>query len=135
MSNCAHVCHGGTHNQIADENLQNLGLQALAPLEDLLEKTNQDVAEGCADQCTVDGHLGDARGEVMARLAPVVRDPRREELLETGEGARSEHLGAQRVALELLEIGLGRRLLAFGAADASMARNSLQDSRWARRPW
>lgn len=72
----------GAYNQIAEENLHDLGLQALAPLEDLLEQADQDVAEGCADQCAVQGHLGDARGEVVARLAPVMGNPRGKELLE-----------------------------------------------------
>jgi hypothetical protein len=39
-------------------------------------------------------------------LAPVVRNPRRQELLQAGEGARGEHLGAHGVVLELLEISL-----------------------------
>ncbi len=44
----------------------------------------------------------------MAVLALVVRDPRREHLLQRGETAGREHLRAQRVALELLEVGLQR---------------------------
>lgn len=39
-------------------------------------------------------------------LALVVRDPRREHFLQRGETAGRQHLRAQRVALELLEVGL-----------------------------
>jgi hypothetical protein len=96
-----------THNEIADENLHDLGLETLAAAEHLLQDANEDVAERRADEGTVDGHLGDTRGEVVAVLAPVVGDPRGEELLQTRQRARGEHLGAQRVLLQLLEIGLG----------------------------
>jgi hypothetical protein len=98
-----------THDQVAGKNLQDLGLQTLAALEDFLERADQDVAQGRTDKSAVDGHLGDARGEVVARLAPVMGNPRGKELLQAGEGTRGEHLGAQWVALQLLEVGLGRR--------------------------
>jgi hypothetical protein len=101
-------CHSGTHNQIASENLQNLRLQALASLEDLLQRANQDVTQGRANQSTVYGHLRHARGEVVARLAPVMRNPRCQEFLQTREGSGREHLGAQWVALQLLEVCLPR---------------------------
>jgi hypothetical protein len=98
-----------TYNQVAEEYLQDLGLQALAPLEDLLESANQDVSKGRADQGTVDSHLGDTRSEVVARLAPVVGDPRCKELLQTRQSTRGQHLGAQWVALQLLEVCLSRQ--------------------------
>ena len=69
------MIRASTYNQIADENLQNLGLQALAALEDLLEQADEDVAQGRADERAVEGHLRDTRGEVVAALAPVMRDP------------------------------------------------------------
>ena len=94
------------YNQVADENLQDLGLEALATAEDLLEDADKDVAERGADEGAVQGHLGDARGEVVAVLAPVMGNPRGEELLQAGQGARGEHLGAQRVLLQLLQVGL-----------------------------
>lgn len=72
-----------TYHQIADENLHNLGLEALAPLEDLLQKADQDMAKGRADDGAVQGHLWHARSEIVARLAPVVGDPRCKELLQT----------------------------------------------------
>lgn len=54
----------------------------------------------------------------MAVLAPVVGDPRGEELLQARQGARGEHLGAQRVLLQLLQVHLrwdGRVSRARGA--------------------
>lgn len=102
-----------TYNQITDENLQNLGLQAGAALEDLLESPDKEVADGGADQGTVGGHLGDAGSEVVAVLVAVLREPRGDELLSTGEGTGSQHLGAQRVVLELLDVGLSQMLVSF----------------------
>ena len=64
------------------------------------------MAQRRADESAVGGHLRHPRAEVVAVLALVVRDPRREHLLQRGEAAGREHLGAQRVALQLLEIGL-----------------------------
>lgn len=96
----------GTYNQIADENLHNLGLEAGAAGEHALQDVDQDMAKGGADESTVDSHLGDARGEVMAMLVPVLCDPRGEELLQGGESARGQHLGAQRIGLQLLDVGL-----------------------------
>jgi hypothetical protein len=70
-----------TYNQVAHENLEDFSLQALPALKDLLQYADEDVTQGCANEGAVDGHLGHSRREVMACFAPVVRDPRREELL------------------------------------------------------
>ena len=96
----------GAHNQVADKNLQDLGLDTRASLEELLKHADEDMAKRRADEGAVDGHLGHTRGEVVAALAPVMGDPRRQELLQTRQSSRGEHLGAQRVALQLLEVGL-----------------------------
>lgn len=64
-----------THDQVASKNLQDLRLQTLAALENFLERADQDVAQGRTDQSTIDGHFGDTRGEVVARLAPVMGNP------------------------------------------------------------
>lgn len=66
------------------------------------------MAQGRANESTVNGHLGHARGEVMPILVLIVRNPRCEELLSTGKGTGGQHLGAQWVGLELLEVGLGK---------------------------
>lgn len=101
-----------TYHQVADDNLHNLGLEAGAAVEDLLEHPDEDVAEGSANEGTVGGHLGDARGKVVAVLVAVLGEPRGEELLETGETTGGEHLGAEGVGLELLDVGLLGTLLA-----------------------
>lgn len=64
------------------------------------------MAEGRADEHSVEGHLGNARAEVVAVLADIVRDPRGQQLLQTGEHTGGEHLCAQRVLLEVEEVGL-----------------------------
>lgn len=64
------------------------------------------MAEGRADEHSVEGHLGNARAEVVAVLADIVRNPRGQQLLQTGEDTRCEHLRAQRVLLEVEEVGL-----------------------------
>lgn len=95
-----------TYNQIASEDLKNLGLETCAAGEDLLQDANEDVAEGGADEHSVQRHLGDARAEVVAVLADIVGDPRSQQFLQTGEHTGGEHLRAQRVLLELEEVGL-----------------------------
>lgn len=95
-----------TYNQVADQDLEDLGLKAGAAGEDLLQDSDEDVAEGRGDEHAVERHLGDARGEVVAMLADIVGQVGGEEFLETREHTRGEHLGAQRVVLELLEVGL-----------------------------
>ena len=105
------------HNQIANENLENLGLEARPAAEDFLQQSDEDVAERSADEGAVNGHLGDAGSEVIARLAPVVGNPRREKLLEAREGSRRKHLGAQRVLLEVFEVDL-RALISTAACRA-----------------
>jgi hypothetical protein len=124
-----------TYNQVADEDLQDLGLHAGAALEQLLQHADEDVAQRSGHQSTVDGHLRYTRGEVVAALTPVMGDPRREELLETRQRARGEHLGAQRVALQLLEVRLSHRPSVLCPATPPIARHSLRGTRWARRPW
>jgi hypothetical protein len=64
-----------TYNQIANEDLENLGLQTRTTGEDLLQDANEDVAEGRGDEHSVQRHLGDARAEVVAVLADIVGDP------------------------------------------------------------
>jgi hypothetical protein len=95
-----------TYNQIANEDLENLGLQTCAAGEDLLQDANEDVAEGRGDEHSVQRHLGDARAEVVAVLADIVGDPRSQQFLQTGEHTGGEHLRAQRVLLELEEVCL-----------------------------
>ena len=90
-----------TYDQVANKNLQNLRLQALPSTEYLLENADQDVTKRSANEGAVDGHLGHPRGEIVSALAPVMGDPRCEELLETRKSTGCEHLGAEGVGLEL----------------------------------
>lgn len=101
---------GWAYDQVGDEDLQNLGPQARPAGEQLLEDRDHDVAQRCADEGTVDGHLGHATGEVVAVLAAILCDPRSEKLLRARKGSRGDHLGLQRVILELLQIPLSRVL-------------------------
>lgn len=86
LANRTWVAKGcGAYNQVADEDLHDLGLDAGTALEELLQDADKDMAKRGSNQSTVDGHLGHTRGEVVAALAPVVGDPRREEFLQTRE--------------------------------------------------
>ena len=64
-----------THNQVADKNLEDLGPQALAVLEHLLEDPDEEMAQGSADKGAVGGHLGDAGCEVVAILVAILGEP------------------------------------------------------------
>lgn len=48
----------GPYNQIAGDDLQDLGLQALPPREDLLQNANEQMAQRGTDKHSVEGHLG-----------------------------------------------------------------------------
>jgi hypothetical protein len=126
----------GAYNQVADEDLHDLGLQALAAPEHFLQDADEDVAERRTDKGAVDGHFGDARGEVVAVLAAVMGNPRGKKLLQTREGARGEHFGAQRVLLQLLEVGLRDDRQCLVALPMQPIAHSLRDSRSRRHcPW
>lgn len=64
-----------THDQIAEDNLQDLSLQAGPSLEQLLEDVDEEMAKRSADERAVNRHLGHTGREVSAVLAPVVGDP------------------------------------------------------------
>jgi hypothetical protein len=46
----------------------------------------------------------------VAVLADIMGEPRGQQLLQTGEHTGGEHLGAERVVLQLLEVGLRRSI-------------------------
>lgn len=97
---------GKTYNEVTGEDLQELGLETRAAGEDALQDADEHVAQRRADQGAVERHLGDARGEVVPVLVAVLRNVRGQELLQRRQRAGGKHLGAQRVGLELLEVGL-----------------------------
>lgn len=65
----------GTHNQIADQNLQDLGFQAGAAGKHLLQDGDQDVSQGGANESAVEGHLGHTSAEVVAVFGAIVGNP------------------------------------------------------------
>jgi hypothetical protein len=71
----------------------------------------------------------------VAALAPIMGDPRGEELLQTGQGSGGEHLGAQRVALQLFEVCLSHYMSVGRLGMLIIARHSLRGIHWDRRPW
>lgn len=96
----------GTYDQVRDKDLQNLGSQARPSGEQLLQDRDHDMSQRRADKGTIDSHLRHATGEVVAMLAAVLCDPRSEELLRASKSAGCNHLGLQRVILQLLQIPL-----------------------------
>lgn len=102
-----------TYHKVAENDLEDLGLERGAALEERLHDPNKNVAHGSANQSTVGSHLGHARGEVVAVLVAVLGEERGQELLDTGQGTGSQHLGAERVGLELLDVGLRSIELAY----------------------
>lgn len=95
-----------TYHKVAEDDLQDLGLERSAAVEDLLHEPDENVAHGGADQGAIGSHLGDTASEVVAVLVAVLGEPRGHELLKTSEGTSSQHLGAEGVGLELLDVGL-----------------------------
>lgn len=95
-----------TYDKVANENLHDLGLQARAVAESLLQQEDQEVAHGSANKSAIRRHLGDPGCEVVAMLVPVFGEPRSEHFLEASEGASREHLGSHGVLPELLEVRL-----------------------------
>ena len=94
-----------TYNEVADDNLHNLGLQTGTATEGQLQQPDKKMAQRGADKGAIGGHLGHTRGEVVAMLVTILGEEGRDELLGAGEGAGGEHLGAQRVVLDLLDVG------------------------------
>lgn len=95
-----------TYNEVREEDLHDLRLQTGSASEQLLQYGDHDMTKWRTDEGTIDGHLRHAAGEVVAVLAAVFCDPRREQLLKTRERAGGDHLGAHRVVLELFEVPL-----------------------------
>jgi hypothetical protein len=63
------------HNQIACQNLKNLRLQACSAFKDPLEERDENMTEWRGYECTIDGHLGNARCEIMTGFVLIVGDP------------------------------------------------------------
>ena len=76
-----------TYNQVADDDLKYLGLEAGPVGKDFLQDLDQEMAHRCTDDGSVDCHLWHTRCEVMAILVPILSYPRRKDLLQTRESA------------------------------------------------
>jgi hypothetical protein len=64
-----------TYDQVACENLQDLGSQASSTSKHSLKDRNENVTQRRAHEGTIHCHLGHARCEVMSILVLVVGDP------------------------------------------------------------
>ena len=98
--------YGSAYDKVANEDLQDLGLQTRAAGKDLLQDADEEMAQRGGDEHAVQGHLGHAMAEIVAVLADIVGDPGREEFLQGREDTRGQHLGAQRVRLQLAQVKL-----------------------------
>lgn len=68
-----------TYDEVACDDLQDLRAQARTPGEDFLKEIDQEVAHWRTDESTVCSHLRHSRAKVVALLAAIVREPRRED--------------------------------------------------------
>lgn len=94
------------YDEVRDNDLHDLGLQARPPCEEFLKDRNHQMSQWGADEGAIDCHLRHTAGEIVAALVAILGNPGCEELLECGERAGGDHLGAHGVILELLEIPL-----------------------------
>lgn len=102
-----------SYDQVADENLQNLGLETCTTGKDTLQNADKEMAQRRRNKHAIQRHLGHAMAEVVAVLADIVGDPGREEFLQGGEQAGSQHFGAQGVGLELAQVELSCQFLSL----------------------
>ena len=97
---------GWPYDQVANEDLQDLGLETRPAGKEFLQNGHEEVAQRRGNEQTVQGHLGHAMTEVVAVFADIVSDPGRKEFLQGREDPRGQHLGAQGVRLELAQVEL-----------------------------
>ena len=95
-----------TYDQVAEDDLQDLSLQASPSRKDLLQYLDQEVTQRRADEGAIDRHLRHSRVDVVAVLALVSGDVGGQHFLKGGECAGCEHLCTKRVGLQLAEVGL-----------------------------
>lgn len=95
-----------TNDQVADQDLENLGLEACSIGEQFLQNADEHMPKGSTNQCAVCCHFGYSRTEIVAILAAIMREPRGQDFLQCGKSTRGEHFRPQRIRLKLLEICL-----------------------------
>lgn len=105
-----------THEKIAEDDLQDLGLQTGTTGEDLLHNADEEVSQRSRNKHAVKGHLRHPMAEVVAFFANILRDPGREEFLQGREDTGGKHLGTERVRLELAQVELLKSFLLATAA-------------------
>lgn len=88
-----------TYDEVADKDLHDLCRNACLASEKPLKEIDQDMTHGRTDERTVQGHLGNSRSEVIAIFVSVLSDPRSQQLLQTRQCARCEHLRSKGVRL------------------------------------
>ena len=71
----AHQEVASTYDQIADQDLQNLRLQARPILENPLQETNKYVPKRRTDKSAIYGHLWYPRADIVPMLAAIVCYP------------------------------------------------------------
>lgn len=64
------------------------------------------MTQRSADERAIDSHFRNTAGEISPVLGNILRNPRGEKLLQSSKRAGGEHFGAERVLLQLLEVGL-----------------------------
>ena len=64
------------------------------------------MAQRGTDEHSIEGHFGNTGAEVVAMLADIMRNPRGQDFLQTGQDTGRQHLGAQGVRLQLAEVEL-----------------------------
>ena len=69
------IDRGYAYDQVAGEDLQDLGLETGPASKGFLQNVDEDVAERSADKGTIESHLGDTRSKVVAILVAVLCDP------------------------------------------------------------
>lgn len=106
---------GEMYNQVANQDLQNLGLQTRPAGKNPLQDSNENVAHGRTDEHSVERHLRHAGAEVMAMLADIMSEPRGDEFLKSRENTGRQHLCAKGVCLELFQVGLLLYLVSIAA--------------------
>lgn len=92
-------------NEIADQDLENLGAGGGTVSESALEDIDEQMTERGRDEGTVDGHHGHT-GSQIASMLLVAGNERGEKFLEGRESSGRDHLRLKRVRLEQSEVRL-----------------------------
>lgn len=98
-----------SNNEVADQDLEDLGTGGSAISESALENINEQVTERGRDEGAVDGHHRHTWGQIAAMLL-IAGDERCKKFLESRQGTGRNHLRLKRVRLEQVQVRLNVRL-------------------------